>query len=106
MGGPRRRDTAKVERVGGTATFTTCDPGRDPAGTNITAAGYVLDARASALSHELERGAPVAPAICVADRAPFDTELRGFLLQAEEPTPDQIGAFTTKITGVEAACGA
>jgi hypothetical protein len=101
-----RSDTAKADRVNGTATLTACDPGREPADTNITAAGYVLDVRARALSLELERGAPVAEAICVAERVLSDADLRGFLLQAEEPTPDQIGAFTTKITGVEAACGA
>lgn len=100
-----RRDTARIERVNGTATFTACNPGREPADTNITAAGFVLDARASALSLELERGAPVAAAGCVADRAPFDADLRGFLLQADEPTPEQVDAFTSKIAGVEAACG-
>lgn len=101
-----RRDTADVERVNGTASFTACDPGRAPTDANITAAGYVLDARANALSHELERGAPIAGAVCVAERAPFDAELREFLLQGDEPAPEQIATFTTKIANVETACEA
>jgi hypothetical protein len=99
-----RRDTATAERVKGTATLTACDPGRAPADANIAAAGYVLDVRVSAFSVEFERGASVARAACVAERAPFDTELRGFLLQADEQTAEQIAAFTTKIAGVEAVC--
>jgi hypothetical protein len=99
-----RRDTATADRVNGTATLTACDPGRAPADTKITAAGYVLDVRVSAFSVEFERGATVARAACVAERAPFDTELRGFLLQAEEQTAEQIAAFATKVAGVEALC--
>jgi hypothetical protein len=98
-----RRNTATAERVDGTATLTACDPGRAPADANIAAAGYVLDVRASALSVEFERGASVARSVCVAERAPFDADLRGFFL-TEEPTPEEAAAFTTKIAGVEAEC--
>ena len=101
-----RRDAAEVERTSSAVTITACDPGRTPADTNITAAGYVLDTRASALSHELDRGAPLDGATCVAERAPFDSELRAVLLYTGAPTPEQMDAFTAKMAGLEAACGA
>lgn len=93
-----------VERAAGVVTFTSCDPGEAPSEAKFTAAASVLDARASALFVEIERGAPLDGALCVADQAPFDSNLRELLLQAN-PTEEEIGQLRAKITSLEAACG-
>jgi hypothetical protein len=99
------RDAASVDRAnGGAVTVTACDPGRPPADANIIAAGYVLAARASALSSEIAGGKPLDAARCVADRAPFDPDLRSFLL-GSNGTHEDLGEFADKVKAVEAACG-
>jgi hypothetical protein len=98
------RDSGSVERANGTVAVTACDPGRPPVGTNIMAAGYVLDARASALSDEIARGKPLDAAECVADRVPFDPDVRNFLL-GSNGTSEDLGEFADKAKTVEAACG-
>jgi hypothetical protein len=97
-------DAGSVERANSTVTVTACDPGRPPAETNIIAAGLVLDARASALSSELAHGRTLQDARCVADRAPFDADLRTFLLQSNG-TQQEFGEFADKVKAVESACG-
>jgi len=99
------RDAGSVERANGAVTVTACDPGRPPAETNIIAAGYVLAARASALSNEIARGKPLDAARCVADRAPFDADVRNFLLESNG-TQEDLGGFADKVKTVEAMCGA
>ncbi len=98
------RDSADVERANGAVIVTACDPGQAPAEANVTAAGYVLDARASALSSEIAHGKPLDAARCVADRVPFDPELRTLALQATA-TGAKIDEFTTKVKSIEATCG-
>jgi hypothetical protein len=98
------RDAGSVERVNGAVTVTACDPGRPPAETNIIAAGYVLAARASALSNEIARGKPLDAARCVADHAPFDADVRNFLL-VSNGTQEDLGEFADKVGTVESACG-
>jgi hypothetical protein len=101
MGPP---DTASVERGGDTVTFTACDPGRPPADAKVAAAGDVLAARESVLSGEMERGVPLEAALCIANRAGFEPEVRAFVLD-EPPTSGQAELFASKLEGVEAACG-
>jgi hypothetical protein len=98
------RDSASVERANGSALFTACDPGQTPAEANVIAAAYVLDARAAALSGELARGRTLEAARCIADRAPFDPDLRTFLVQSNR-TGDELDEFGDNVKSVEAACG-
>jgi hypothetical protein len=97
-------DAGSVERANSTVAVTACDPRRLPAETNIIAAGLVLDARASALSSELAHGRTLQDARCVADRAPFDADLRTLLLQSNG-TQQEFGEFADKVKAVESACG-
>jgi hypothetical protein len=97
---------ASLERTGGTATLTACDPGQAADDEKVTTAGEVLDARAYALSGSMEDGTPIEDAECVADRASVDPDLRAFLISVDEPPQDQIDAFLDKIAGVERACAA
>jgi hypothetical protein len=98
-------DTASVDGVNDSAvTFTACDPGRPPPDANVAAAGDVLEARASVLSGEIKRGVPLHAARCIADRAPFEPDVRAFALE-RQPTPEQTDVFTSRIERVEAACG-
>jgi hypothetical protein len=97
---------ASVARTDGSAELTACDPGQAGDNDKVTTAGEVLDARAYALQGVMEDGIPIDNAECVADRAALDPDLRSYLLAPDQPTQDQIDAFSDKIGGVERACAA
>jgi hypothetical protein len=98
-------DAGSVERANDAAIVTACDPGQTPADTKITDAGDVLAARSSVLAGEIQHGASLEGALCVADRASLDPGLRNFLHDATG-TDDEIREFRRRTTNLEATCGA
>jgi hypothetical protein len=100
--GPRETDS--VQRANDAVTFTACDSDQPPTQGNVVDAGDVLDARASVLAGEIQRGIPLEAALCVADRAAYGPDARALVVE-KQPTREETDVFMSMIKGVEAACG-